>query len=91
MKKILVKVGEKPIAIDIENTLEALQKAVGGYIETSWVNDETVIICDEEGRIKNKPKNDFGGYDFVGDLLIVGIDGENFGDVSHSLIERLCV
>lgn len=32
MKAIIKKVGEAPQVVNLENTLEAVQKAVGGYI-----------------------------------------------------------
>ena len=41
----------------ISNTLENLQRTVGGYIETVTLPGGVVIICDEEGRIKGKPFN----------------------------------
>ena len=42
----------------IPNTLEALQEAVGGYIETVTLPEHNlVLICNEEGRIRNMPYN----------------------------------
>lgn len=46
-----------PIPTDIDNTLEALQEFVGGYIETVTITEKLVLICNEEGKIKNLPKN----------------------------------
>ena len=40
---------------DVENTLDALQEAVGGYIEALTINTEPeplILIVDEDGRIK---------------------------------------
>ena len=36
----------------IENTLEALQQEVGGYIETLTLAADCCMIVDEEGRLK---------------------------------------
>ena len=73
------KVGKWPQIIDVENTLEALQEEVGGYIETVTFAEDACIICDEEGRLKDKPHNvNLFGVDFVGTVLAVGVDGENF-------------
>ena len=67
---------------EIENTLEALQKIVGGYIETVTLLSDLVIICNEEGRILNLPYNcNICGVEFVGTIIFAGIDGEDFGDV----------
>ena len=34
------------------NTLEALQAAVGGYIETVKLTTELTLVCNEEGIIR---------------------------------------
>ena len=62
--------------IEIPNTLEALQEAVGGYIEVVHIFSEIVLICDEEGRIKGKSINPYSN-DIRGDFILCGIaDGE---------------
>lgn len=59
---------------DIDNTLEAMQEVVGGYIEcltmTSGLDDGTdlVLVCDEEGKLKGKPLTGL----MVGNDTIVG-------------------
>ena len=81
MKAIRKKPGCKPEVIDIDNTLEALQAEVGGYIEAVTIAD-AVIICNEEGRILGLPHNcRFCGVDFVGTILIVGYADDTFCDV----------
>lgn len=85
MKAIIKRVGENPEPIEIDNTLEALQAAVGGYIEPVTFAPDAVVICDEEGRIKGKPKNcTIWDADFVGDLLFVGVKGDEFTDLPIS-------
>lgn len=69
--------------IEIDNTLAALQKAVGGYIETVTVTDELVFIVNEEGLIHQLPLNRHLGSIF-GNALLVGVDGDEF----RSLTER---
>ena len=54
MKAIRKKPGCAPEIIEVENTLEALQQEVGGYIETLSIAD-VVIICNEEGRLCGLP------------------------------------
>ena len=75
--------GKAPERIEIENTLEALQWEVGGYIEAVTLPGKgAVVICDEEGRLKGKPANcRVCGILFVGTILIAGVDGEEFTDV----------
>ena len=85
MKQISVLIkepGKKPRRESIPNTLEALQKVVGGYIETVTCASDAVIICNEEGRLKNLPYNcDFLGISFVGTIIFAGVDGEEFADL----------
>ena len=71
--------------VDVDNDLKALQKAVGGNIETVGLKDGSVMIVDEEGMLKQYPHNDLASYisekHIYGTALIVGVDGEEFDDV----------
>lgn len=73
---------------DCENTLEALQGLVGGYIETGTpaeLRDEGVyLICNEEGVLRGLPYNE-NTYPFfyAGTLVMVGADGENFTSLNQ--------
>lgn len=74
--------GKDPVLTDIDNTLEAFQKSVGGYIETVTLTEELAIVCNEEGRIQSLPYNcTVMNADFCGTILIAGIDGDEFTDV----------
>lgn len=82
MKAIRKKPGCAPEIIEVDNTLAALQTEVGGYIETVTIASDAVIICNEEGRILGLPDNcRVCGVDFVGTVLIVGVNGSEFCDV----------
>lgn len=78
--------GKAHEVIEIENTLEALQKAVGGYIETVRLRvDNAVIIVNEEGLLLGLPYNtgasEFAGQSIFGTAIIVGVNGEEFTDI----------
>ena len=66
----------------VSNSLENLQRFVGGYIETVTLFNNLVIICNEEGRLKNL---DYCctilGHDFYGPVLIAGVKGDEFDDL----------
>lgn len=49
---IKVRAGMKPGMIEIDNTLESLQREVGGLIEIvhPW-KDRVALICNEEGKL----------------------------------------
>ena len=75
--------GMPPEPREIPNTLEELQASVGGHIETLTIASDAVIICNEEGRLQGLPYNcTFFGADFVGPILISGVDGEEFASLS---------
>ena len=74
--------GRVPRHVWISNSLEALQKAVEGYIETVTLATDLVVICNEEGRLMGlEPNCNICGYDFVGTIIMVGTDGEDFTDL----------
>lgn len=74
--------------VNISATLENLQQYVGGYIETvTFFSKEGrfIVICDEEGRLKGyEPNCTIYGTDFVGDIVILGQNEDEFDDVPVS-------
>lgn len=79
LKIVYKEVGKKPIVMEIDNTLEAKQKLVGGLIEVVPYKDDLLLICNEEGKILNLKPNLQFDYDYiVGNCFIVGDDFENF-------------
>ena len=79
---------------DIDNTLGSLQAFVQGYIETVTLFEDAVIICNEDGRIRNMPYNTtVCGVEFVGPILFVGRSEDEFCDVPVSLLDfcRYCL
>ena len=82
--------GRPPEPRDIPNTLEELQGTVGGYIETVTLAADAAIICNEEGRLLGLPYNcRFFGVDFVGPILVVGVDGDEFTDLDPAAMGML--
>ena len=67
---------------NISNTLENFQRTVEGFIEVVPFTSDAVIVCNEEGRLRDLPFNcNLLGVDFVGTIFVVGVDGEEFCDV----------
>ena len=86
--KVIIKRPEEPVGhmTWISDTLENLQKHVEGYIETLTIASDMVVICNEEGRIRNLPYNcTIENHDFVGTIILAGVDGDEFADVPISL------
>ena len=82
----------------ISNTLKNLHNTVGGYIETFTLPElGIVIICNEEGRIRDLPycctfwdpdeETTKPVTNFFGDIIVCGIDGDEFADIPITLKE----
>lgn len=55
---LYIEPGKTPRLMEIDNTLEAKQKIVGGYIEAYMpFEDEAAIICNEEGKFNGMEPN----------------------------------
>lgn len=64
---------------ELDNTLEAFQHVVDGYIEPYTIADDIAIICNEEGRLRQLDYNLYYlGSDWYGTIMMVGVDGEDF-------------
>ena len=58
MQVVIVEPQQKPTVQEIGDSLESMQKIVGGLIEAVYPFDEPVaLICNEEGKLLNLPLN----------------------------------
>lgn len=57
IKVLVIRPNKYPKIIEIENTLEAMQRVVGGRIEPFYLDDNAVIICNDEGKMNGLPLN----------------------------------
>ena len=93
MHILIVEPGKHPRLADIDDSLESLQKTVGGYIEAIYpFEDEIAIICDEESKLKsdtewNRLLPETGDV-IKGTFIIAGLGDEDFTDLSPRLIEK---
>ncbi|MBQ2972389.1 MAG: DUF3846 domain-containing protein [Ruminococcus sp.] len=97
-KVLLVEPEKKPRVVEIDDTLEALQELVGGYIEAIYpFEDEVALICNEEGKITGLPLNralySYEGemYEIIaGNFFIIGApeDSEDFTSLTEEQIEK---
>lgn len=66
----------------LENTLEAFQKEVGGYIETVTIAEDLVLIVNEEGRLLGLPENTtVCGLPLCGTIVAVGRKKDEFASI----------
>ena len=97
MKILVVEPLEAPKIKEIDGSLEAMQKEVGGYIQALFPFEEPVaLICNEEGKLHGLPLNrtlrdDNGIYDIVCGtffLCAAPLDEDNFCSLSDEQIDR---
>lgn len=75
---VVIARGKAPYMTTITNKLECYQSIVSGNIEVVPVSDHTVILCDDEGKLKGKPANRYFKNDVIcGTFIIIGTDGKN--------------
>ncbi|NTW04549.1 MAG: DUF3846 domain-containing protein [Peptococcaceae bacterium] len=51
--------------LEIENTLQACQQIVDGYIEVLNINNKILLICNEEGKFNDLKRN----FSIPGDII----------------------
>lgn len=96
MKILRVEPEKSPEIVDMDGTLEALQAAVGGYIEAVYPFDDPVaIVCNDDGKFNGMRPNraiyDADGeiMDIIaGTFLIVGLDEDNFAELSNEMAAK---
>ena len=89
MSKIICLVKEPTMPIKwatVDNELHTFQSIVDGFIEVVYINKHLAVICNEEGRIERKPYCcTIDGVHYVGTVILVGVDGEEFADLNVSV------
>lgn len=88
IKIIYKKVNKVPKIMEIKNDLETKQKLVGGLIEVVPYINNTLIICNEEGKLLNLSENVRFTNDYIaGDFIVVGDDFGRAGFKSLTIKE----
>lgn len=83
IKVVLAKAGEQPELVEMDNTLEALQSAVGGWIQVINLSDRVLAVINEEGKLEGLKANFQIPHDIVvGNAVFVAADGEEFGSLT---------
>ncbi len=98
IKAIIVEPHKPARVALIDNTLEAKQEIVGGWIEAIYPFDDNVaLICNEEGKINgeelNRPLFDDDGriYDIIaGTFIICGLTDDDFGTLTDEQARHYC-
>ena len=93
MIKIIIVEPNKQLYIkEVENKLSVLQNIVGGYIETVFIGNDIILICNEEGKLMGLPYNKtVYNEPIVGTFFLTSSNSEgNFISLTDEQIE-LCM
>ena len=96
IRVLVVEPNEHPKLVEIEHTLEQLQKLVGGNIAATYPYDDLVgVVFDDDGMAKGYLPNrllvdeDGKPYDILkGTFFICGLSTDNFCSISDELAEK---
>ena len=77
MRVLIVPPKARPYVAEIESGLEPMQELVGGSIEMVDLDDNTSLVCNEEGKIQGLEGNRRIGRDIIaGTFFLCGFNEE---------------
>lgn len=91
LKVVYVEPGKPPYEAEILHTLEAQQKAVGGFIEPVYLEDDITLVGNEESKLIGMPGNrrlDSGSI-IAGPFYLVGDAGDDFRSLTDEEAQRM--
>lgn len=89
IKVLVVKSDRDPYVIEINNTLETMEKVVGGDIQVINLEDNIGLCCNEYGKINNLEMNRIIKDDVIcGNFFISSKKGEEFATLGEKEIKR---
>ena len=89
LRVVMVEPGKPAYETEIENTLEAEQEAVGGYIEVLPLDNKKLLICNEEGKLNGMQGNRRIGNDVIaGPFFILGEAGDEFRSLTDEEVKE---
>ena len=98
MLVLMIEPGKAPQRLELNHSLEEMQKAVGGFIQILYPFGEPVaLVCNEEGKLLGLPANralrDESGavYDIVcGTFFLCGAppDSDTLGSLTEEQVSR---
>ena len=85
-----IEVGEPPEIKEIPNELSGLQHEVGGLIECVYLDDGSIAVCNEEGKLNGMEPNRRLGADIIcGPFFICGDTNDgDFASLSEEQIQK---
>lgn len=90
IKVLMIEPGKAPYLTEIGGDLKSMQEAVGGLIELVYLGDESIAVCNEEGKLIGLEGNrrlDWGDI-IAGPFFICCDGGEDLISVSDQVADK---
>lgn len=87
MRVVYVEPNRPPFEAEIAHTLEAEQKAVDGLIELVYNEDDTAIVCNDEGKLRGMEGNrriGDGSSIIAGPFFVCGLTEDDFRSLTDA-------
>ena len=80
---VIIKDPDKnPRHVYISDSLENLQRTVGGHIQRMTIATDLVVLCDVDGPVNDKKYNcTLCGIQLFGTIVFCGINGTDYADM----------
>ena len=91
IKVVYKEPGRPAFETEIPNHYKDLSNAVKGLLETVYNGDDTIIVCNEEGKLIGMKGNihlDNGTSIIAGPFFVCGDDGEDFRSLTENEVEK---
>lgn len=90
VKIIVIEPSKEPEVRELkEISLKAMQEIVEGYIEVIGFDRDTLLVINEEGKLRNLPLNfQIRHHTIVGTVFICGKQGEDMIGLTESQIKE---
>lgn len=92
LRIMVVEPDKEPYEKVIDHSLAAIQKIVGGYIETTRDSllPKMLLVVNEEGKLKGLPMNRCTGTDIIcGTFFVCGNGKDDFKNLTSEQIEEV--
>lgn len=89
LKIVYVEPGRAPFVSEVGDDFKSIQKAVDGLFQPVYMDDGTVLVCNEEAKLKEMPGNRHVGDSIIaGPFFMVGDSDEGFRSLTDAETEK---
>ena len=89
LKIVYVEPGKAPFVSEVGSDLKSIQKAVDGLFQPLYMEDGTILVCNDEAKLRDMPGNRRLGESIIaGPFFMVADGGEDFRSLTDAETEK---